>query len=135
MSEIDRLQEAIEGCDAGVYAYGLIAARLEGDEQETALTCMAELRSERDRLAQRVLSLDGTPVAAAAAYVPPSPVTDAASARALAALIEDRLAGQFAALAASSSLAPRSFAARTAQARAVRVVEWSGEAPIWNGAV
>jgi len=135
MSEIERLQEAIEGCDAGVYAYGLIAARVDGEESGRALDCMAELRGERDRLAQRVIALDGTPVAAAAAYVPPQPVTDAASARELAALVEDRLAGQLAAVAASSSLAPRSFAARASQARAVRVVEWSGEAPIWNGAV
>lgn len=134
MSEIERLQETLEGCDAAVYAYGLVAARVDGAEVERALTAMAELRAERDRLVQRVIALQGTPVAAAAAYVPPVPVTDARSARELAALVEDRLAGLFAALSASSTLAARSFAARSAQARAVRVVQWSGEAPIWNGA-
>jgi hypothetical protein len=96
---------------------------------------MAWHRSQRDLLRARITALGSAPPAAAAAYTPPFPVTDAASARKLAALVEDRLAGQWAGLAAASSDATRTQDARTAQACAVRVVSWSGLAPVWNGAV
>jgi hypothetical protein len=135
MSELERLGDVLEGVDAGVYAYGLVAARLDGDEQAEALADMASLRTERDRLRARISALGGTPAAAAAAYTTPFPVTDPASARRLAALVEDRLAGQLAALAAASTDASRARAAAVAAERAVRVVAWSGTAPVWNGAV
>jgi hypothetical protein len=134
VSEIERLGDVLEGVDAGIYAYGLVAARLDGDERDEALSDMASLRAERDRLRARITALGGTPPAAAAAYTPPFDVDDRASARRLAALVEDRLAGQLAALAAASTDGARARAAAVAAQRAVRVVAWSGTAPTWNGA-
>ena len=135
MSETDSAVVVLGGTEAAVYAYGLVAARLRvGSERSKALTAMAWHRSQRDSLRARITALGSTPPAAAAAYTPPFPVTDAASARRLAALVEDRLAGQWAGLAAASSAATRTRDALTAQACAVRVVTWSGLAPIWNGA-
>ena len=135
MSEVDALGTVLAGSDAAVYAYGLIAARLPAPQAQLALSAMATHRGERDRVRARILALGGQPAAAAAAYVPPFPVTDAGSARRLAALVEDRLAGQWAALAAASDGPRRSASALTAQACAVRTVVWSGAAPVWNGAV
>jgi hypothetical protein len=134
MSEVDTLQTVLDGTDAAVYAYGLIAAHLGPSQEQLALSAMAAHRGERDRVRARIVALGGTPSAAAPAYVTPAPVTDPASARRLAALLEDRLAGQWAAAAAASEGPRRSSSALTAQECAVRSVTWSGVAPIWNGA-
>ena len=135
MTETESAVVVLDGTEAAVYAYGLVAARLPvGSQRSVALSAMAWHRSQRDALRARITALGATPPAAAAAYTPPFPVTDAASARKLAALVEDRLAGQWAGLAAASSGATRTQDARTAQACAVRVVTWSSLAPIWNGA-
>ena len=136
MSETDSAVVVLDGTEAAVYAYGLVAARLPvGSERSSALSAMAWHRSQRDSLRARITALGATPPAAAAAYTPPFPVTDAASARRLAALVEDRLAGQWAGLAAESNAAARTRDALTAQTCATRVVMWSGTAPLWNGAV
>jgi hypothetical protein len=133
-AEIERLDDVLDGTDAAIYAYGLVAARLSADGAAEALDDMADHRTRRDRLRSRITALGGTPRAAAAAYTPPFDVVDAASARKLAALVEDRLAGQWAGLAAASAKQQRLDAATTAQACAIRCVAWSGKAPIWNGA-
>jgi len=135
MSEVDSAVLVLAGTEAAVYAYGLVAARLAAAERSRALSAMSWHRARRDALRQRITALGATPPPAAAAYTPPLPVTDAASARALAALVEDRLAGQWAALAAASARAGRTEDAVTAQGCAVRCVTWSGTAPVWNGAV
>jgi hypothetical protein len=136
MSEVDGAVVVLGGSEAAVYAYGLIAARVpSGTERSKALSAMAWHRQQRDRLRARVTALGGTPPASAAAYDPPFPVTDATAARRLAALVEDRLAGQWAGLAAASAAAARTQDALTAQACAARSVSWSGVAPVWSGAV
>lgn len=133
-AELERLDDVLDGTDAAIYAYGLVAARLSSDGAAEALDDMAAHRTRRDRLRARITALGGTPRAAAAAYTPPFPVQDAASARRLAALVEDRLAGQWAGLAAAATGQQRLDAAVTAQACALRCVSWSGKAPVWNGA-
>jgi hypothetical protein len=135
MSETDLAVLVLDGTEAAVYAYGLVAARVTGVERSRALAAMAWHRLHRDALRVRITALGGTPPAAQAAYTPPFPVTDAASARRLGALVEDRLAGQWAGLAAATPAAKRQDDALTAQACAVRSVSWSGVAPVWNGAV
>jgi len=97
MSELESLSLVLEGVDAAVYAYGLVAAHLRPTGEAAALDAMAQHRAQRESLRARIITLGGTPPAAAAAYVPPFAVVDAASARRLAALVEDRLAGQWAA--------------------------------------
>lgn len=125
----------LAGEQAAVYAYGVVAARLSGAEEKQALAAMAAHRANRDLLLAQLEQAGATPSPAAAAYTLPSPVVDAASARALAGLVEDRLAGQWAALAAASDGEQRSAAALVAQACAVRGVTWTGVAPVWSGAV
>jgi len=133
-AELERLDDVLEGTDAAVYAYGLVAARLDSDGAAEALDGMARHRAHRDKLRARITLLGGTPRAAAPAYTPPFEVVDRASARKLAALVEDRLAGQWAGLAAAAEGQRRLDAALVAQECAVRCVDWSGKAPVWNGA-
>ena len=135
MSATDAAVTALAGEQAAVYAYGVIAAQLSGAQENQALAAMSAHRANRDLLLAQLQTAGATPSPAAAAYTLPSPVVDAASARALAGLVEDRLAGQWAALAAASDGEQRSAAALVAQACAVRGVTWTGIAPVWSGAV
>jgi hypothetical protein len=125
----------LAGEDAAVYAYGLAAARLSGTDRTAALDAMAVHRGQRDRLAARAAASGASPSPMAAAYDPPFPITDVGAARRLAALVEDRLAGQWAGLAASSSGQQRLADALVGESCAVRSTTWSGLAPVWNGAV
>ena len=125
----------LAGEDAAVYAYGLAAARLTGRERAAALDSMAAHRTQRDRLLARAAASGASASPVPAAYDPPFPVADATAARRLAALVEDRLAGQWAGLAASSTGQQRLADALVAQACATRSVTWSGVAPVWSGAV
>jgi hypothetical protein len=129
------LTTVLAGEDAAVYAYGLSAARLSGAERSAALDAMASHRTQRDRLVARAVSPGASPSPVPAAYDPPFPVVDARSARRLAALVEDRLAGQWAALAATSTGQQRLADALVAEACAARSVTWSGVAPVWSGSV
>ena len=135
MSATDAAVAALAGEQAAVYAYGVIAAQLYGAQEKQALAAMSAHRANRDLLLAQLQTAGATPSPAAAAYTLPSPVVDAASACTLAGLVEDRLAGQWAALAAASDGEQRSAAALVAQACAVRGVTWTGIAPVWSGAV
>lgn len=128
------LQDSVKGQDAAVYAYGLVAASLTGAAANAALTAMADHRVLRDQLRALLVAASADPPAAAAAYDPPFPVTDAASARRLAALVEDRCTGQLAALVGLLPAAQRQVIGRAAQQGAVRTVAWSGVAATWPGA-
>ncbi len=135
MSAVDAAQATLAGENAAVYAYGVVASHLSGGAAARALAAMAAHRANRDLLLARLAGSGTTASPAAAAYTLPSPVVDAASAAALAALVEDRLAGQWAGLAAESDAEQRQSAALVAEACAVRSVTWSGVAPVWSGAV
>ena len=134
MAEVDALNNALGGEYAAIYAYGIIAAHLTGSDRTRALAVMADHRQKRDLLRDSIISLGGTPAAAAAIYQLPAEVTTAAEARDLAALIEDRLSGQWAAVASVSKGADRNAAALVSVACSVRSTSWTGEAPVWPGA-
>ena len=133
MADVQALQTALTGQDAAIYAYGLVAAQLSGPQLTASLTAMASHRARRDALRSQITAAYATPVPAAVAYDPPFPIADAASAVRLAALIEDRCAAQFAALAAAYTGSKRTAAALISQECATRCVYWSGTAPIWFG--
>ena len=134
MSAVDAMQTVLAGTDAAVYAYGLCAARLSGREKVRALDAMGAHRAARDALVTRLAALQATPSPAAAADDPPFPISDAGSARRLAALVEDRLAGEWAQLGGQLTDKDRAWAGAAAVACSVRQVSWSGIAPVWNGA-
>jgi ferritin-like protein len=135
MSEIDALNLVLGGEYAAIYAYGIVAAQLTGLEQQRALRVMADHRQQRDMLRAHIIDLGGTPVAAAAIYELPREVNSAKQARDLAGLVEDRLSGQWAGVAAVSEQAALAAAALLAVECSVRATSWVGTAPIWPGAV
>ena len=94
MTELEALQRALDVVHQAIYAYGLAGAHL----RDHALRGLAhdrlrELEELRDRLAALVRAAGAAPTPAAAAYVPPAPVTDQASALALLSRVENAGAG------------------------------------------
>jgi hypothetical protein len=135
MPEVDALNAVLGGEYAAIYAYGVIAAHLTGAEEKRALAVMADHRQQRDKLRAAITEQGGTPVAAAALYELPAEVTSAKQARDLAGLIEDRLSGLWAAAAAAGSGERRTAASLVSINCSVRSTSWTGEAPVWPGAV
>lgn len=120
MSDLDAaLRAVIAGEDAAVYAYGIVAAHA-GAAAPRAERALAAHQRWRDRWSAAL----GAPVDAAVAYELPERVVDAASARALAALVERRLVPVYADLAAASTAAERDDAVRAAAQCAQRAVRW-----------
>jgi len=102
-STLDAVQAALAGEHACVYACGLAGGLLDGSAQEAAAAGRDAHRRRRDGLGQVVLRLGATPVAALPAYALPFAVKDPASARALLADVENRLAAVYADLVAAGA--------------------------------
>jgi hypothetical protein len=135
MSNVEALNVVLAGEYAAIYAYGIVAAHVTGEQQTRALTGMADHRQQRDRLRARIIEQGGTPVAGEAVYQLPAPVTSPKQARDLACLVEDRLSGQWAAVAAASEDREATTAALTAVQCSVRATSWTGSAPVWPGSL
>jgi hypothetical protein len=85
---VEALQQALSAEHAAIWTYGLVSAYLSADFTKAANEGSAEHVKRRD-FCERVLSAAGaTPVSAEAAYVPPKPVTDESSAKAVVATAE-----------------------------------------------
>lgn len=126
------LDAVISGESAAVYAYGIVAGQTTGSARRRALAALAAHERWRDRWSR------GSAPAAAVAYDLPFAVTDAASARALAAHVENGLVGPYADLAAASDGQDRLEAVRAAQQCAARAVRWGARTqafPTANGTI
>ncbi|HWD04794.1 MAG TPA: ferritin-like domain-containing protein [Amycolatopsis sp.] len=85
---IDPLQKALASEHAALWVYGTATAFLPGDFGAALKAGRAEHTARRDVVTQMLEGAGATPVAPEAAYVPPRPVTDTASAAALVATAE-----------------------------------------------
>ncbi len=74
---ISTLQAALAAEHAAVYGYGVAGAHLSGPRQQEALAAWNAHRARRDQLAAMLSAQGAVPVAAAAAYKLPFPVTSA----------------------------------------------------------
>ena len=120
------LTTAIHGIDAAIYGYGIAGAHLTGSEQKKAVRAIATLN--RQRLAF-MLAVGSQVNATAVAYDIPFSVTDSATAKKLAALIEVKLIPLFSAVVTSTD-GPTKLAAQIAKSKATaRAAVWAG-API-----
>jgi hypothetical protein len=99
----DLLMPVLAGEHAVVWAYGVVGPLLAGDDQQRARDLLVAHQRTRDQLRASILAAGGNPPAAEPAYELPVRPTDAASARALAADVEGRLAAVYADLVAASS--------------------------------
>ena len=132
------LQAALAGEHACVYAYGVAGSRLSGSARESARAGLAAHRARRDALAARLSAAGAVPTPAAAAYDLPVTVTGADSARALAGLVEDRLALVWSDVVGAAVAAPddalAALAAAAVQEAAVRAARWTGSTSAFPGA-
>lgn len=133
MTPAEAWSAVVSGEDAAVYAYGLVGGRVTGTDRQAAQAALTTHRLRRDAAIRQVTAAKGTVPAAAAAYDPPFPVTDAASARRLAAVVEQRLAGLYGQLAGAVTGVPRRDAALAAQECATRAVAWGGAPQAFPG--
>jgi hypothetical protein len=133
VSPVAALQAVLAAEHAAVYGYGVLGAMLAGAEQASARTDWITHQDARDAVTAMIVKLGGTPVAASPAYRLPFAVTGAASARKLAAAIEDGVTQAYLGLVAVNSPPLRSYGARQMQPAAIRAASWRGSTVAFPG--
>ena len=127
------VQAALAAEQAASYGYGVVGANLTGAKLAAATADWIGHQRARDALTAMVLAMRGQPHAAAAAYQLPVAVTGPASAAALAAELEQRVAAGYLAMVALDDRALRKLGAERMQAAAVRATRWSGRTEAFPG--
>lgn len=118
------IADLISSCHGAIYAYGVIAAQL--TQADVALEAIGRYRTKRDELIEHCVKLGLSPAPARAAYELSSSVTDDASAKAAAALLEESACAHWA---ATLSYLPKKLAvseSKFLQNCAVSSFKWSG---------
>ena len=135
MGELVALKQAIAAEQAVVYGYGVVGAHLRGTDRRLAASRLTSHQALRDRLAGLITALGALPPPAQPAYQLPFAVTSAASARRLAAQLENGAAGAAWDLVAStaSRSAARSTAVEWLADAAVAAARWGAELPALPG--
>jgi len=121
------LQRALRAENVAVYGYGVVGAHLRGQARVTALGDLDAHRARRDRVRLLLADRGLSPAPAAPAYALPTPVTDAASATALAVRLEEGVAAHYADLVAVALGSRQEFAAAALVDAAVRGARWRGK--------
>ncbi|GAA2286076.1 hypothetical protein GCM10010145_66320 [Streptomyces ruber] len=122
--ELRALQAALAAEHAAVYGYGVVGGRIGEGRRADARAGYDAHRARRDELTRAVRDLDGSPVAADAAYALPFAVEDADAAVRLATELEERVAGVYSDLVRASEGDRRRAAAEALREAAVRAVRW-----------
>jgi hypothetical protein len=126
-------QQVLSAEHAAIWTYGLVSAFLPAEFKKSATEGTAEHVKRRD-FCERVLTAAGaTPVTAEPAYVPPKPVTDAASAKSVVATAEsDTMAAWRGVVGQTDDAGLRATATKALIASVRRGTPWrleSGEKP------
>ena len=103
MTELVALKQALAAEQAVVYGYGGVGAHLSGKDRMLAAARRVTHQNLRDQISALITSVGAVAPAALPAYRLPFPVTDAASARRLAASLETGGSGAAWDLAAAST--------------------------------
>jgi Domain of unknown function (DUF4439) len=127
------LQAALAAEDAAIFGYGVAGAHLSGSRLSAAEQDWTGHQKARDNLTGMIASLGATPGAAAAFYQLPFAVTNASTAMALAAYLEDGVTRAYLGLVAVSSAKLRTFGATAMQAAAQRAAFWRGSTEAFPG--
>jgi hypothetical protein len=133
VAAIDALQEALAAEHAAAYGYGVAGAHLSGRRQQDALADWNAHRAWRDQLVAMLTAQGAVPVAAAAAYQLPFPVTSPRSAAALAAALEAGVTRAYLGIVALPVEDLRTFGALAMQDSAVRAARWRGATVAFPG--
>jgi Domain of unknown function (DUF4439) len=125
--ELATLQAALAGEHACVYAYGLVGGLVATDAKPSIATGYQAHRRARDELAESIRLRGVEPVAAQPAYATPFPVQDDASASALLAHVESRLAAVYGDVVAAATTRDLRGRAAAALAHAAEVAASFGQ--------
>ena len=132
-TETSALQAALAAEHAAVYGYGVVGATLAGAAGASARAGWTAHQVARDTLEAMLTRLGATPVAASPAYELPFAVAGAASAKRLAAALEDGVTRAYLGVVAVDSPALRAFGATAMQVSANRAVAWRGSTVAFPG--
>jgi hypothetical protein len=132
-AEISALQAALAAEQAAAYGYGVVGAHLSGTPGATAAADWQAHLTAADSLTGLLEAAGVTPVPAAVAYRLPHPVTGAAAATALAAVLEDQVTSAYLAVVGRAGSALRTLAAGQARAAALRAASWRGSTVAFPG--
>lgn len=124
------INDLIASCHGAIYAYGVIAAQLL--ESDDALDAIARYRIKRDELLAHSAVLGFVATPARAAYELASQITDEASAKVAAALLEESACAHWA---AALSYLPKEIAepeSNFLQSCALAAFKWSGIAKAFS---
>ena len=130
---LSALQAALAAENAAIFGYGAAGAHLTGSSLAAAEQDWTGHHEARDALAAMISRRGATPAAAQAFYQLPFRVHDAASARALAAHLEDGVTSAYLGLVAVSDQGLRRFGALAMQAAARRAAFWRGRTQAFPG--
>jgi hypothetical protein len=130
---IGALQAALAAEHAAAYGYGVAGAHLSGRRQQHALADWNAHRARRDQLTAMLAAQGAVPVAAAAAYQLPFPVTSPHSAATLAAALEDGVTRAYLGIVALPVEDLRTYGAMAMQDSAVRAARWRGATVAFPG--
>jgi hypothetical protein len=132
-NEIMALQGALAAEYAAIYGYGVVGAYLSGHEQGAAMSDWRAHHDARDTLTGMIGALGATPVAASAAYNLPFTVDSVASARRLAASIEQGITRAYLGIVAVGNAKVRTFGALAMQGPANRAIAWGASPTAFPG--
>jgi len=130
---VSALQAALAAEHAAIYGYGAAGAHLTGSSRAAAAQYWTGHRQARDALTTMIAALRATPVAALAFYDLPFAVHDTATAKALAARLEDDVTAAYLTIVAVSDQRLRTFGAMAMQAAAGRAAYWRGSTQAFPG--
>ncbi len=130
---LSALQAALAAENAAIFGYGAAGAHLTGSSLAAAEQDWTGHHEARDALAAMISRRGATPAAAQAFYQLPFRVHDAASARALAAHLEDGVTSAYLGLVGVSDQGLRRFGALAMQAAARRAAYWRGSTQAFPG--
>jgi Domain of unknown function (DUF4439) len=133
VSGIAALQAALAAEHAAVYGYGVVGAMLTGAALAEARADWTAHQVARDTLESMLTRLGATPVAASPAYELPFAVTGAASAKGLAAALEEGVTQAYLGVVAVNNAQLRTFGATAMQTSANRAVTWRGSTVAFPG--
>jgi Domain of unknown function (DUF4439) len=132
-ARLSALQAALAAENAAIFGYGVAGAHLTGSSQAAARQDWTGHNEARDALAAMISRLGAAPAAAQPFYQLPFPVHDAASARALAARLEDGVTRAYLALVAVGDQQLRRSGAMAMQGAAQRAAFWRGSTEAFPG--
>ncbi len=133
--QVSALENVISGENAAIWGYGFLMAFLSETDYQAALRIFNLHRNARDASRLKLRALNQTPPRPKPNYDLPFPVNDETSAKELAAYMEDRLSGIYAAWVSNEKGSDQLYAFEQALETAARYYFWTKETKSFPGAV